>query len=65
MDYYQLSGSRERGTEIILEPEDWTRDQWKTFLEVFELEAAERIVLSDFLVEVQGTPKTPSDYEVK
>lgn len=65
MDYYQRSGSRERGTEIILEPEDWTDAQWNAFLEIFDLEAAERIVLADFMAEVYGTPKTPANHEVK
>lgn len=58
MDYFQVDASRERGTQIILEPEDWTESQWETFLEVFGLVEAERIVLSsDGGIEVFGTPK--------
>lgn len=60
MDYFQVNASRERGTQIILEPEDWTEEQWNTFLEVFGLIEAERIVISDCGVEVFGTPKSPA-----
>ena len=60
MDYFQISGHRYRGSQIVLEPEEWTEDQWATFLELFDLEEADRIVLADFMVEVYGTPKTPA-----
>lgn len=58
MDYLQISGQRQKGTQIILEPEDWTESQWAAFLEIFDLVAANRIVLADYTVEVYGTPKT-------
>lgn len=58
MDYFQINTSRERGTQIILEPEDWTESQWALFLELFDLAEAERIVLADCMIEVYGTPKT-------
>lgn len=57
MHYFKVDASRERGTQIILEPEDWTESQWTTFLDVFDLEEADRIVLSDCGIEVLGTPK--------
>lgn len=57
MDYFKVDASRARGTQIILEPEDWTESQWATFLDVFGLIEAERIVLSDCGIEVLGTPK--------
>ena len=60
MDYFKVDASRSRGTQIILEPEDWTESQWATFLDVFGLVEAERIVISDCGVEVMGTPKTPA-----
>lgn len=59
MQYFKVDASRERGTQIILEPEDWTEEQWATFLEVFDLVEADRIVLSDCGIEVLGTPKAP------
>ena len=58
MDYFQISGQRQKGTQIILEPEDWTEAQWQVFLELFDLVEADRIVLADFMVEVYGTSKT-------
>ena len=58
MDYFQISGQRQKGTQIILEPEDWTEEQWQGFLDLFDLVEASRIVLADFTVEVYGTPKT-------
>jgi hypothetical protein len=58
MDYFQISGQRQKGTQLILEPEDWTEEQWQVFLELFDLVEASRIVLADFMVEVYGTPKT-------
>lgn len=57
MDYLQLSGSLLKGNQIILEPEDWTEEQWAVFLEVFDLIEADRIVLSEFKVDIFGTPK--------
>ena len=56
MDYFQITGNLKSGNQIILEPEDWTVTQWKTFLELFDLEEADRIVLSDFTVDIYGTP---------
>lgn len=58
MDYFQISGQREKGTQLILEPEDWTESQWAAFLDLFDLIEADRIVLADYTVEVYGTPKT-------
>lgn len=60
MDYFQISTSRERGTQIILEPEEWTESQWAAFLDVFGLVEADRIVLADCTIEVFGTPKAPA-----
>jgi hypothetical protein len=57
MDYLQLSGSLLKGNQIILEPEDWTEEQWAAFLEVFDLIEADRIVLSYFKADIYGTPK--------
>lgn len=59
MDYLQLSGSLLKGNQIILEPEDWTEEQWTAFLEVFDLIEANRIVLSYFKADIYGTPKSP------
>lgn len=58
MDYIQLTGNLTAGNQIILEPEDWAESQWNTFLELFDLEEASRIVLSDFKIDIWGTQKT-------
>lgn len=60
MDYIQINGSLKEGNQLILEPEDWTEEQWATFLELFDLIEAERIVLSEFKVDIYGTPKAPA-----
>ena len=59
MDYIQVSGSLLKGNQIILEPEDWTESQWAAFLELFDLEEANRIVLSEFKADIYGTAKAP------
>lgn len=61
MHYFQITGNLNSGNQIILEPEDWTESQWATFLELFDLVEAERIVLSDFTVDIYGTPKRTAD----
>lgn len=58
MDYLQITGSLLQGNQIILEPEDWTEDQWVAFLDIFDLEEASRIVLSDYKVDAYGTSKS-------
>ena len=60
MDYIQITGNLHAGNQIILEPEDWTESQWNAFLEIFDLEEADRIVLSDYVVDIYGTPKAPA-----
>lgn len=57
MEYIQLEGNLHKGNQIILEPEDWTEEQWKAFLDIFDLEVASRIVLSEFKVDIMGTQK--------
>ena len=42
---------------IVLEPEDWTEEQFKAFLAIFGLEEAERIRINEFKLEVYGTEK--------
>ena len=31
---------------LILEPEDWTEDEWKTILKIFNMKSANRIKLA-------------------
>lgn len=44
---------------LVLEPEDWTAEQYKAFLAIFGLTEAERIVINEYKLEVYGTEKTP------
>lgn len=60
MDYIQITGDLQQGNQIILEPEDWTESQWNAFLELFDLEEADRIVLSEYVADIYGTPKSPA-----
>jgi hypothetical protein len=42
---------------LILEPEDYTEDEWKTILKIFSMEEAERIVISNYRFEAFGRKK--------
>ena len=42
---------------LVLEPEDWTADEWKTILKLFGMVEAERIAVRDYVLEAFGTPK--------
>ena len=42
---------------LILEPEDWDADEWKTILKLFGLEEAERIELRSYDFEALGIRK--------
>ena len=43
--------------QLILEPEDYTEDEWKAILKVFGMECAERIVISHYAFEAWGRKK--------
>ena len=53
--------SRYTKTEIIepliLEPEDWTPEEWEVILVLFGMKTAERIVVSNYTLETFGVPK--------
>lgn len=42
---------------LVLEPEDWTPEQYQAFLAIFGLKEAERIVINEYKLEVYGTEK--------
>lgn len=60
MDYYQISGSRQAGTQLVFDPEDWPKNQWDTITQIFDCAEAECIILSDYVAEIYGTPKVPA-----
>ena len=43
--------------KLILEPEDWTKEEWDTILKLFGMKSAERIVVSKYVFEAFGIPK--------
>lgn len=42
---------------LVLEPEDYTEDEWNTILKIFGMEKADRIVISDYKFEAYGEPR--------
>ena len=42
---------------LVLEPEDWTEEQWQAFLAIFGLKEAERIVINEYKMEAYGIKK--------
>lgn len=44
---------------LVLEPEDWSEEEWKTILKLFGCVEAERIVIRDYKMQAYGTP-TPN-----
>ena len=54
MSYISKNFSADNYDQLILEPEDWTEDVWQAFLDIFGLEKAERIVVSEYKVEAYG-----------
>lgn len=46
---------------IILEPGDWGVDQWRTFLDLFGLKSADRIVLDKAYIKAYGEEKSEDD----
>ena len=41
---------------LVLEPCDWTDEEWKTICKLFGCVEAERIVVRNYLLEAYGTP---------
>ena len=41
---------------LVLEPCDWTDEEWKVLLKLFGCVEAERIVVKDYILKVYGTP---------
>ena len=39
---------------LILEPEDWSPEEWATIEKIFGMKKAERIVISDYKFEAFG-----------
>ena len=50
---------------LILEPEDWTESEWATILKLFGMESAERIKVSDYVLESYGIKKKIAERSVQ
>lgn len=48
--------------KLILEPEDWSQEEWATILKVFGMEYSERIVISNYVFEALGKLKEDKDH---
>lgn len=41
--------------QLVLKPEDWTKEQYAAFLKIFGLKEAERIVITEYKLEAYGS----------
>jgi hypothetical protein len=57
MDHISKNFTTDGCDQLILEPEDWTEEQYAAFLKIFGLDEAERIVITDYKIEAYATPK--------
>lgn len=48
--------------KLILEPADYSREEWATILKVFGMEYAERIVISNYMFEAIGKLKEDEEH---
>lgn len=46
---------------LVLEPGDWTPEQYQAFLDIFGLKEAERIVINEYKLEVYGSEKNKGE----
>lgn len=50
MRHMFFSGGVDTYDQLILEPEDWSPEEWATILKIFGLKKAERIELTEYKV---------------
>lgn len=51
-------------SQLVLDPNDWTKEQYQAFLDIFGFREAERIVLTEFKVDAYAArPKEITDAE--
>lgn len=48
--------------KLILEPGDYSEEEWRTILKVFGMEYADHIVISDYMFEALGKLKEDSEH---
>ena len=47
----------DEASQLVLEPNDWTKEQFQAFLDIFGLSEAKRIVVSEYKIEAVATPE--------
>lgn len=57
MHYFEKHFITNGDNFIVLEPEDWGKEQWQAFIDIFGLKEAERIKITEYKVEAYGTEK--------
>lgn len=45
----------DEASQLVLEPKDWTKEQFKAFLDIFGLSEAQKIVVSEYKIEAVAT----------
>lgn len=54
----------DESSQLVLDPKDWTKEQYQAFLDIFGFREAERIVLTEFKVDAyEAKPKEITDTE--
>lgn len=48
--------------QLVLEPADWTEEQFDAFMRIFGLKEAERIVITEYRLEAYGSELTEDDW---
>lgn len=45
----------DEASQLVLEPKDWTKEQFQAFLDIFGLAEAQKIVVSEYKIEAVAT----------
>ena len=54
MNYISKHFTADNYDQLVLEKNDWPEEVWKTFLDIFGLSEAEKIVVSEYKLEAWG-----------
>ena len=57
MNYISKHFTTDGYNELVLEAKDWAEEQFNAFRKIFDVEDAERIVISDYKLEAWGKPE--------
>lgn len=51
----------DEASQLVLEPKDWTKEQFQAFLDIFGLSEAQKIVVSEYKIEAVATLEPTED----